>query len=282
MAFIGSKITEIQKKEEKTELTIALNKLGDCKDNLLFNNVLEVLKKYCDNNTQVYILNDKGIYKTIHDYDEDYLIIFSNEYLADKWNKGMFVVEKISFTKIVEKLFHDYKTINGINIDRATSGLLIETPKLLEKIFGIRDIYQLNIKDWGKGVPEYESNQLMNSEMLLDFGIQVVHDYLIKDGYSILHGANRLDSNPNIIAIKDNNLVFITVDSAVAPKCPSLDLNRKSIVLEIARRYHANAYYAPVSFGSTDSERYARSIALQGDSYYANYKGLVKIESQYS
>lgn len=268
--------------ENKTELTIALNNLGRSNDIVKYNRVLDTINGYCMGNECVYVFRSNDSYLSIKDYGNEYFVVFTNKYQALLFSNNTSSLVEISFTNLIVQLLLNYKSISGINLDRSTTGLIIETPKILNKIFGTRDVYQTNIKDWGEGIPEYNNNQLMNNEMILDFGIQAVGQYLIKEKYTILHLANKLDSIINVICLKDNKIVFIIVESAIAPIMPNLTEGKKQEALELAFHYGADLFYAPVSFGSTDGERFNQSIALQGDSYYAKFVELEKVVSQFS
>lgn len=279
MAFIGKRIPEIRGIEKKTELTIALNRIGKSHSNLLFNEILEVLTKYCENDDIVYALYKNGAFHTIHDYENDYLVVFSNEYLAIKYNNGSYEIRKIEFTKILEFLMTN-TNIKGINFDRDTSGLIVDTVRIMNKIFGARNIYQIDLNNWGEGIPNYDSSQIMSSEMMLDFGLQIVAQNIEREGHTIIHASNKLNSIVNIISSKNNTLYFINVQVSIAPKKPFITQDIISRLIDISYKYGVKAYYAPVGFGSTDKDRFNESLALQGDLYYADFVGLKSIESQ--
>ncbi len=277
MAFLGSEYIN----ENKTSLTIALDKLGQKNDRNLFNDVLFVLEEYCDSNEYVYVLEDSKVTQSINENDTEFIMVFSNEYQAKKYNRNQYSVKKKKINNLLTELICRQE-ISGINLDRATSGLLINKTEIFDLLFGVKDIYRLRVKNWGKGVPKNYKNQLMNKEMILDFGIQIVHDYLLEKGYDIAHESNRLDSLVNIVAVKNNKPSFIVVETAIATANPAITDDKKHEVIDLAYRYRAAAYYAPVSIGSTDQKRFDKSIALQGDGYYANFTGLERLESQFS
>ncbi len=134
-------------------------------------------------------------------------------------------------------------------------------------------------KNWGKGIPRYIEEDLMTKEELLDFAMQIVKQFeLDKKGFELVSANNKLGIYPNFVVRKDNTLLFILVKADIAPRMPELTEDDKKIMIEQSKKYDAIPLFAPVGFGSTDPERFDKSIALRGDSFYSNYVGLEEIK----
>ncbi len=132
---------------------------------------------------------------------------------------------------------------------------------------------------WGKGIPDYKDEDLMTDEEMLDFAMQNVKNFeLDKNNYEIISANNKVGIYPNFVVKKDNILYFILVKVEIAPKMPSLTTQDKEIMIKQSEKFNAIPMFAPVGFGSSDPDRFDKSIALRGDGYYCNYVGLEKIK----
>ena len=137
---------------------------------------------------------------------------------------------------------------------------------------------ELKQKDWGKGIPKYKEEDLMTQEELLDFAMQIVKQFeLDKNGFELISANNKIGFYPNFVVKKDDILSFILVKADIAPRMPELTVEDRRIMLEQSKKFNAKPLYAPVGFGSTDSDRFDKSLALRGDEYYCNYVGLEEI-----
>lgn len=135
-------------------------------------------------------------------------------------------------------------------------------------------------RNWGSGIPEYSKSDLMTSEELYDFALDIVVQFEIKahDCYKLLDCNPSKDSFPSIVAEAKGKLIFILVEADVAPKMPKLTSERKEAFIKHCKKFNALAFYAPVGFGACDSERFDKSLALKGDAYYANYISLEPLD----
>lgn len=131
-------------------------------------------------------------------------------------------------------------------------------------------------KEWGKGIPIYNQDDLMTKEEIYDFALDVICNYESKNN-KILQVSPNYTSLPSIVMDIDGQLSFVLVEGDVAPNTPKLQPQTKIMMLNHAKKFNANAYYASVCFGSKDSHRFEKSLALKGDGYYCRYLGLEKI-----
>ncbi len=154
------------------------------------------------------------------------------------------------------------------------SRILIADPRFFET-----ELYRI---PWGGGMVEYQRNDCLTEQEIHDFGMESILPYLEKEGYHILDALGRMSAIPNIFATKDGRRVGIYCQTAVAPIQPQISQEDKERLLYYPQ--HSTkpdiplVYYASVSIGSCDEERFKHSIALVTDDYYINYEGLQKIE----
>ena len=104
-----------------------------------------------------------------------------------------------------------------------------------------------------------------------------IFDYLKKEGYVFL-SSNVLDNGLIIFTAKKNDFDYlIAIKSAIAPNIPELDYDELDMLSDMARNNASMALFASVSLGSSNKERYEKSIALRGDDYYCKFKGFEHI-----
>ncbi|MFA7435406.1 MAG: hypothetical protein WC006_03455 [Bacilli bacterium] len=134
-------------------------------------------------------------------------------------------------------------------------------------------------KDWGKGIPEYKHEDLMTDNELYDFALDIVAKFEVEENeYKLIDANPNKDGLPSLVIEIEGKISFVLVEVSVAPnKMPKLSLEKKDMLLEHAKKYNAECYYAPVGFGSIDGNRFEKSIALRGDGFYANYVGMLKL-----
>ena len=130
-------------------------------------------------------------------------------------------------------------------------------------------------KDWGHGIPKCSKDDLMTGHELLNFAMKIVYDYELKpNGYEIVASSDDIKQIPNFVVKKCNQLFFIIVKAAIAPSMPKLSTDEINRIKIHSRKFNAKCFFAPVGFGSVDAERFAAGLALRGDGYYSNYRGL--------
>ncbi|MHB1154978.1 MAG: hypothetical protein ACYC00_21960 [Eubacteriales bacterium] len=134
------------------------------------------------------------------------------------------------------------------------------------------------MKNWGKGIPKYQSSDLMTESELQNFAMQIVKEYEIdKNHYEILATTDELNKVPNFVIKISNTICFVVVKADIAPNMPILTNDEKVNILNHAKQFNAKCYFASVGIGSCDADRFNASIALRGDGFYSNYRGLEEI-----
>lgn len=137
-------------------------------------------------------------------------------------------------------------------------------------------------KNWGRGIPKYNDSDLMTKYELYDFALEVICGVLSQDGYKIIQPNPNMDSLPSIVAEKNQQLFFVVVEADVAPQEPKISNLRKYNAIAHAKKFSARCLYASVSFGSIDSDRFEKSIALKGDGYYSKFVDFENLELDFT
>lgn len=134
-------------------------------------------------------------------------------------------------------------------------------------------------KDWGDGIPCYTEADIMTEEELLKFAMDIVAKYeFYGKGYDLVDWTSVPNVFPNVVLRKDGGLVFVVVKVAVAPNHATLSNFWKNAYAQKAKKdYGAKCFFAPVDIGACDAERFDAGLALRGDAFYANYKGLEEL-----
>jgi hypothetical protein len=120
---------------------------------------------------------------------------------------------------------------------------------------------------------------LMTTQEIHNFGIDIVLEYIQKEGYKVKTVRRDQRKNPQIIARKENVLVYILVRTACYPNKGELEDNNVISRLKFdAYRNGAICYFASVgianTYGSSDLDK---SIALKGSKYHVSFDGLVHL-----
>ena len=134
-------------------------------------------------------------------------------------------------------------------------------------------------KDWGKGIPSYNKDDIMTDDEIYDFALDffTAHE-VIKHKYEPIKAIENKHDIPSMILRIDGKLSFILIECMVAPRFPHITRASKHNLLYQSKKFNATSYYAPIGIGSYDKERFDSSLALKGDKYNFWYKGLEKIE----
>lgn len=119
---------------------------------------------------------------------------------------------------------------------------------------------------------------LMTPEEIHGFGVEIVFNRLKKEGYEILDVNTEVGVNPQIVAKKAGQLVFIAVRTACYPNKGQLEESVHFQMMAHANKHGAIPYLASVGIANakaaTDSEM---SMPVKGAGFHAAYEGLVII-----
>lgn len=115
------------------------------------------------------------------------------------------------------------------------------------------------------------------------FGVEIVHDQLVKDGWRIQSvdvGAD-LDREPQITADKDGEFAFFVVRTDIHPSRGKFLEGQEAFnqLVQHAKAHGASCYFASVgianSEGDTDEEM---STPVKGVAYHVQFDGLIRME----
>lgn len=136
---------------------------------------------------------------------------------------------------------------------------------------------------WGSGIPNYTEADLMTETDKLNFAMNIVkQNELDVNGFTIIAATDQPGQVPNFVCEKDGKKWFIVVKCSIAPDMPTMGVEEKMHIIEHAKKFGAEAYFAPVGIGACDAIRFDASLALKNDAYYANYIGLEKVQPKKS
>lgn len=112
-----------------------------------------------------------------------------------------------------------------------------------------------------------------------EFGINVVLDDIRAKGYAISSVMTTRESNPQIIAHKNGQLIYIVVRTAIYPKKGVIENFQLGLqILDDAYDKNAACYFASIGIananGSTDLEM---SIPIRNSGYYVAYSGIEEL-----
>ena len=120
---------------------------------------------------------------------------------------------------------------------------------------------------------------ILSFKEIHEFGIDIVVEYIKKDGYQVSRIEYDQSIDPQIIARKNGDLFYILVRTACYPYKGIIEKgNRLDDVLSSARKQNAHCVQASVGIvntsGSTDLEM---SIPIRGGGFNISYSGLEEL-----
>ena len=173
--------------------------------------------------------------------------------------------------KIIDALYGN-PHFTGLVLDPADSPVYVSR-KQISGMTNRKDPRAVR-KDWGEGIPQYAEDDLLSAEEIQDFGIEVVTEYgFEKEGYHVTDVNPGIGFAPSIVAEKDGKIFFVLVESSILPDMPSIGAKKEQFC-SFCHQHGAIPVYAAVGFGAADEARFNASLALYGDGFYSNFKGL--------
>ena len=132
---------------------------------------------------------------------------------------------------------------------------------------------------WGKGIPQYTKNDLLEGEELLKFGMDILwQNEFANSSHKVIDATSKPGIIPNVVCEINGRLSFIVVKVAVAPDDATMSVEEKKHLTSHAAKHKADCYFAPIGIGAMDSVRFEVGLALKNDGYYVKYNGLEKVE----
>ena len=119
----------------------------------------------------------------------------------------------------------------------------------------------------------------LSDDEIHEFGINIVLDDIRAKGYAVSSVTTARNSNPQIVAHKNGQLIHIVVRTAIYPKKGVIEGFQLGLqILDDAYGKNAACYFAGVGIanadGSTDLEM---SIPLRNSGYYVAYNGIEEL-----
>lgn len=269
------------------------------KDNDLLSHAIDVLMKQdtTENQKQVfaafrrYVEEGKWLFSlgemdgkgtkifTINERGKQYIPVYTDGSLIEK---GIGTVFQTDINKYLDVLYAT-TDISGLVINPGKQNMHFEKDYI--PAFLIHDKFQKQNnsgspqKNWGKGIPAYKESDLMTKGQMLNFAMQVVNDYDLKDSeFMPISYCDNTNAPINYIMKKDSTLFFIVVYPYVFPNEPVFEDKTKKMVLTLCKKFNAKCLFAPVGLCPCDEERAEASLLLKGDGFYVNYTGMEEIK----
>ncbi len=121
-------------------------------------------------------------------------------------------------------------------------------------------------------------SNIMTTEEIHNFGIEIVFNQLKKEGYEIQSVNTELGKNPQIIAKRENQLTFIAVRTACYPGKGQLEESVHFQMIEHADKHGAIPYFASVGIANADETTEAdMATPIKGSGFHVAYEGMVII-----
>ena len=235
-------------------------------------------RQMVDNNDQVYTAVKKQgtgyAIDTAEHTGNVYVVMFSDSGMAK--TKDGSAMATIGLANLIKSCYSN-PHIMGVCINPYDEHPVYMQRKDLQIMSGIEDP-RLKERNWGEGIPEYTDADIMVAEEAVDFAMEfIAAKALESEGFELVESNNGLTAFPNFVLKKDDQLYFVAVDVALAPKVPNLKSEVKDKIVEIGNAYNAKVLYAPVSFASSDPERAEKGLALVGDEFIGQFIGFVML-----
>lgn len=202
-----------------------------------------------------------------------YIVLFSSEnhYRLEKDAELMMT----DINRIIDCIYES-TALEGFVLDPYTTPIFVSRSQL--NICTRRKDPRLQKRDWGVGIPQYHSDDLMTAVEVQKFAMQIAENMgLTRNGFKVIEKTVDVQAPFSFAVRKDGELSFVLVRSSVAPKKPSFPQERKNLLIAYAKKHKAKAIYIPVGIGASDSERFNAGLTLIGDAYYANYHGMYEV-----
>lgn len=125
--------------------------------------------------------------------------------------------------------------------------------------------------------------ELMTSQDIHAFGVEIVFKQLEKDGWTIQSTdvEGDITSEPQIVAAKDGELAFFVIRTGMYPGRGRFEEGQEAFntLVRHAAEHGASCYFASVgianSNGTTDEEM---AVPIKGVAYNVQFDGLIRME----
>lgn len=124
---------------------------------------------------------------------------------------------------------------------------------------------------------------LMTDSDIHAFGVEIVHDQLVKDGWRIRSADVEADirTEPQLIAEKDGELAFFVVRTGLHPGRGRFEEGQEAFdhLVRHARSHGASCYFASVGIANSEGESDEEmATPVKGVAYHVQFDGLIRME----
>ena len=131
---------------------------------------------------------------------------------------------------------------------------------------------------WADGVPQnIEEKDVIKPEELHNMAIDyVMKKIILPKGFKVEQGFPRRDF-PNIVMKRDGSIDMVVVFPSVFPNYVTPNDEFRLKIVENAKKFSAEALYAPVGYRSIDEERAKAQLTLKGDVFQTTCPGFIRL-----
>lgn len=117
---------------------------------------------------------------------------------------------------------------------------------------------------------------LLSREEVVQFGLRHVYGQLTKEGYKILSVMPEPEVDPQILAQKEEQMIFVVIRTEVYPEIGDLpSINRIKQIREHAEKHHALTKFVSIGLMNASAKtEEEKSKLYKGGEFYVNYSGL--------
>lgn len=121
--------------------------------------------------------------------------------------------------------------------------------------------------------------QELSPEEIIEFGLRHTYGNLVKEGFEILSVMPESNTDPQILAKKDEQLYFMVIRTDVYPNVGDLpSISRISQINEHAKKHNAITKFISLGILNADAKtEEEKSKLYKGGAFYINYSGLKEL-----
>lgn len=119
----------------------------------------------------------------------------------------------------------------------------------------------------------------MNLDDIHQFGLRFIYRELLQNDFEVLSVEPNLETFPQIVARKNEQLYFIVVQTATYPEVGDLPTNHQiKQIQEHAQKHNALAKFASLGLANANAQNEEEKKSLQkGGELYVHYSGLKEL-----
>ncbi|MCR5113837.1 MAG: hypothetical protein K6A63_07865 [Acholeplasmatales bacterium] len=128
---------------------------------------------------------------------------------------------------------------------------------------------------WGAGIPKYRSQDVLSLPELQEYAVNVMVETESRNQKFVCFSKDYdIRTGVSVTGKVDNSLFYVMVRSAVQPETVEMTDFERNVLIAKSFAYGQACYFASVTVGSKDPERFAKGLLLWNDEYNINYSGM--------